>query len=269
MPDAAPLKKPCPRPPAPCHRTGATLALAACLSLAPATVPAQPAAPGPKLAMIGPSQPPASNPPVTHAPAGSRITAGEAMCIGTPSDPALPINRCFAVDMAGYADLPWLGRFAVEGKQPTHLEAELFQKLTDRLKGQPLRVRPALRLGFIGTWARPGEHYVPADASLWDALLVAGGPGASAAPVQILRGGELLMQVSLAGAYPRQALLKGVGIRSGDLFLLTPVQVPPAKSSWDILKEGLAVSAQLCAVMGSLLSAWLTWDYLKKNGAIK
>lgn len=267
------MRKPRPRPGDPCPRLGARrgrspVFLAACLALASAAA-AQPAPAGSKLAMIGPSLPPPSNSVATPSPAGGGLLAGEALCIATASDPALPINRCFAVDLAGYADLPWLGRVSVEGRQPAHLEAELFQKLTDRLKGQPLRVKPALRLGFIGTWARPGEHYVPADASLWDALLVAGGPGTGTAPVQILRGGQLLMQVSLAGAYPREALLKGVGIRSGDLFLLAPAQAPSSKTSWDILKEGLAVSAQLCAVMGSLLSAWLTWDYLKKNGAIK
>jgi hypothetical protein len=190
------------------------------------------------------------------------------MCIQTPSDPSLPINRCFPVDQAGAVDLPWLGRYAVGGKLPRVIESSLSLELSEHLKGVPVRVRTAVRLGYLGAWARPGEHFLPTDATLWEALLAAGGPSAGMATVQVLRGSELMFQVNLAGSFPKETQLGNVGIRSGDLFLLHPGAIAPQRSTWEVIKEGLTVSAQVCAVMGSLLSTWLTWDYLKKNGAI-
>lgn len=223
------------------------------------------------MAMLAPSPEygsPPSNAEVTVDSAPGGLVAGEAMCVRTPSDPSLPVNGCYPIDQAGNVDLPWVGRIKVDGRTPTQMEGALVPQMSDRLRGAPLRVKPALRLGFVGVWARPGEHYLAQDATLWDALMVAGGPAGSNGTVQIMRSGELMLQVSLLGAYPKQALLKGVGIRSGDLFLLMPAPGPPSKTSWEIIKESLAISAQLAAVMGSLLSAWLTWDILKKGGAI-
>lgn len=205
---------------------------------------------------------------VTRDSSPDALVSGEALCLRTPADPSLPVNGCFAIDLAGNADLPWVGRVAVDGRNPLQVEAGLMADMGERLRGSPLKVKRAFRLGFVGSWARPGEHYLAQDATLWDALLAAGGPAGTYGTVQIMRGGDLMLQVSLMGAYPKEARLRGVGIRSGDLFLLMPIQGPPVKSSWEIIKESLAVSAQLAAVMGSLLSAWLTWDILKKGGAI-
>lgn len=208
------------------------------------------------------------NPGVTQAGQPGAVQSGEALCIQTPSDPSLPINRCFPVDQAGRADLPWLGRYAVGGRQPRQIESDLALELSERLKGVPVQVRPAVRLGFLGAWARPGEHILPSEATLWDALLAAGGPAAGPATIQVLRGSEQMFQVNMTGSFPKQTQLAGVGIRSGDLFLLHPGAVPPQRSYWEILKEGLSVSFQVCAVVGSLLSTWVTIDYLKKTGAL-
>jgi hypothetical protein len=250
---------------APCI-PGRRVAALACLLLACA--PPETAAHSSKVAMIEPAPGKQGNPQVTYGPQAGIVLAGEALCIQTPSDPSLPINHCFPVDKAGHADLPWLGRYAVGGRQPRQIEADLALELSERLRGVPVRVSPALRLGYLGAWARPGEHILPMDATLWDALLAAGGPSEGTAAIQVLRGSELLFQVNMAGTFAREAVLSNVGIRSGDLFLLHPGAVAPQRSTWDIIKESLAVSAQVCAVMGSLLSTWLTWDYLKKNGAI-
>lgn len=240
------------------------------LSLAFLLASGAPAEPAREMAMVAPrpdAAAPQGNSGVTLDPPPGSLMAGEALCLRTPSEPSLPVNGCYAIDLAGHADLPWVGRIHLEGRNPAQAEGLLAVRMGERLRGTPLRVQPAYKLGFVGAWSRPGEHYLAHDATLWDAMLAAGGPAGTNGTVQIMRGGELMLQVSLMGAYPKQAILKGVGIRSGDLFLLMPAAAPPGKSPWDIFKETLSVSAQLAAVMGSLLSAWLTYDVLKKGGA--
>lgn len=198
-----------------------------------------------------------------------RLASGEALRIQVPADSAAPLNGFYAIDLAGFADLPIVGRMQVGGRTPGEVETALSKSLGSRLRGTAPRVSGAVRLGFVGTWARPGDQFLPADASLWDALLSAGGPAPGSQGVaQIMRGSELLLQVSVLGDYTKQTTLRGVGIRSGDIFMLSPAFPPPQRTSWDVFKEGLSVTTQIMAVMGSLLSLWLTYDILRERNKL-
>jgi hypothetical protein len=198
-----------------------------------------------------------------------RLASGEALRIQVPADSAAPLNGFYAIDLAGFADLPIVGRLQVGGRTPGEVETALSKSLGSRLRGTAPRVSGAVRLGFVGTWARPGDQFLPADASLWDALLAAGGPAPGSQGVaQIMRGSELLLQVNVLGDYTKQTTLRGVGIRSGDIFMLSPAFPPPQRTSWDVFKEGLSVTTQIMAVMGSLLSLWLTYDILRERNKL-
>jgi hypothetical protein len=198
-----------------------------------------------------------------------RMTAGEAMRIQIVPDTASPLNRGYPIDQAGFADLPWLGRFQVQGMTPAEVESALSKRLKDKLKGSSLRAAPAMRLGFLGSWARPGEHYLSPDASIWEAVVTTGGPMVGGlGVVQIMRGSDLMMQVNLNNPFAKEATLGGTGIRSGDIFMM-PMAVPvPVKSKWESFKEGLTVSTQILAVMGSLLSTYLTYVVLSERGKL-
>ena len=198
-----------------------------------------------------------------------RMIAGEAMRILIVPDSASPLNRGFPIDGAGFADLPWIGRFQVQGLTPSEVESALVKRLKEKLKGASLRAFPAFRIGFLGSWARPGEHYLAPDASIWEAVLATGGPATGGlGVVQIMRGNDLMLQVNLNSPFAKEATLAGTGIRSGDLFVM-PMSVPaPVKSAWDSFKEGLTVSTQVLAIMGSLLSTYLTYVVLTDRGKL-
>jgi hypothetical protein len=198
-----------------------------------------------------------------------RMQAGEAMRLQVIPDTASPLNGGYPIDRAGFADLPWLGRFQVEGMTPSELEEALSDRLRDQLKGAAVHAFPAMRIGFLGNWARPGEHYVSMDASIWEAVLTTGGPlGGGLGVVQVMRGNDLMMQVNLNNDFAKQATLGGAGIRSGDVFLMPMAIAPAAKSTWDSFKEGLTVSTQVLAVLGSLLSTYLTYVVLSDRGKL-
>lgn len=233
----------------------AFLPLLLSLLLSPAAIAAKPA-PGSAQGMRD----------IAAIPPPARLASGEALRIQVPADSAAPLNGFFAIDLSGFADLPIVGRMQVGGRTPGEVETALSKSLGARLRGAAPRVSGAMRLGFVGTWARPGDQFLPADASLWDALLAAGGPAPGSQGVaQIMRGNDLLVQVSVLGDYAKQTTLRGVGIRSGDIFMLSPAFPPPQRSTWDVFKEGLSVTTQIMAVMGSLLSLWLTYDILQER----
>ena len=198
-----------------------------------------------------------------------RMMAGEAMRLLIAPDSASPLNGGFPIDQGGFAHLPWVGRFQVSGMTPAEVEAALLKRLKEKLKGASLRAFPAFRIGFLGSWARPGEHYLAPDASIWDAVISTGGPATGGlGVVQIMRGSDLMLQVNLNSPFAKEATLAGTGIRSGDLFVMPMVVPVPVKSAWDSFKEGLMVSTQVLAIMGSLLSTYLTYVVLSDRGKL-
>jgi protein involved in polysaccharide export with SLBB domain len=189
------------------------------------------------------------------------FVAGEAMSIEVPLDSTAFLNGGYAVDSAGYAELPVLGRIEVAGKTRDQVEDYLSQKLSNYLKDTHVKAVPAIRLTLLGFWTRQGQYYVSPKTTVWEAVYGAGGIGGerNLEKIKVMRG-ETDLHISLLNEYSSGRTLAAAGIRSGDLFV---IPVPRDNTgAWYWFKEGLTATAQLATIFGTVLTAYITYAYL-------
>lgn len=190
-----------------------------------------------------------------------RFVAGEAMSIKVPMDPASVINGGYAVDSAGYAELPLLGRIQVAGKTRDEVQVFLSGKLANYLKDTHVDAVPAIRLTLLGYWGRQGQYYVSPNTTVWEAVYGAGGIGGdrNLDQIKVMRG-DVELGIPLLDEYSRGRTLAAAGIRSGDLLVI-PVPRDNA-GGWYWFKEGLTATAQIAAIFGTVITAYITINYL-------
>lgn len=199
----------------------------------------------------------AQDPEMDTAPV-SVLKAGEGMTISVPLDTAAVINGSFAIDSAGFATLPILGRLFVHDKTSREIEMLLGQKLSAYIKDTHVMISPVIRLTLIGYWQRPGMHYVNPEASVWEACLAVGGPGGerNMDEWKVMRG-EQVLAVSLLNEFSKGTTLRKAGIHSGDIFV---IPVPdPQSGFWYWFRESLTTTAQLASIVTAGLTAYLTY----------
>ena len=147
-----------------------------------------------------------------------------------------------------------------QGEIDTLRLARLMPDSTQALLAYP---SSALRIAFLGSWVRTGEVLLLPQATLWDAIMSIGGPiGGQLGVMQVIRGNETVLQVNLSQEIPRNTTLSGLGLRTGDVFILAPNYPPPTRNTWDMFREGLTVSLQVFALLGAVLSTYLTYTIL-------
>jgi protein involved in polysaccharide export with SLBB domain len=168
------------------------------------------------------------------------------------------INGTFPIDSAGYADLPVMGRVYVNNKSVKLIEDFVSKEMAQYLRDPHLSVRPAYRLTFLGNWQRPGMHWVDAEASVWEAAKVAGGPvnEIELDDWYIMRGYSNVSSDILAD-FARGSSLREAGVRSGDIFV---IPIPnPTVGFWPHFKDVLAVTAQLAGTAAALATVYVTY----------
>jgi len=184
--------------------------------------------------------------------------AGDGIMITVPLDTDAVINGTFPIDSAGYADLPVMGRVYVNNKSVKLIEDFVSKEMAQYLRDPHLSVRPAYRLTFLGNWQRPGMHWVDAEASVWEAAKVVGGP-VNAIDLDdwyIMRGYHDVSSDILAD-FARGSSLREAGVRSGDIFV---IPIPdPTVGFWPRFKEVLTVTAQLAGTAAALATVYVTY----------
>ncbi|MDB5047937.1 MAG: Polysaccharide biosynthesis/export protein [Fibrobacteres bacterium] len=198
------------------------------------------------------------------APHDDRFVAGEAMSITVPLDTGAFLNGGYAVDSAGFVDLPVLGRLQVAGKTRDQVEEYLVGKLSNYLKDTHVRAVPAIRLTLLGFWTHQGQFYISPNTTVWEAVYRAGGIGGdrNLDKVKVMRG-EKDLDVSLLNEYSSGRTLAAAGIRSGDIFL---IPIPRDNTGgWYWFKEGLTATAQIATVVGTVLTAYITYTVLDRR----
>ena len=139
----------------------------------------------------------------------------------------------------------------------------LARIIPDSTRTQLAYPNSGLRIAFLGSWVRTGEVLLLPQATLWDAIMSIGGPiGGQLGVMQVIRGNETVLQVNLSQEIPRNTTLSGLGLRTGDVFILAPNYPPPTRNTWDMFREGLTVSLQVFALLGAVLSTYLTYTIL-------
>jgi protein involved in polysaccharide export with SLBB domain len=201
---------------------------------------------------------------IATAPSDERFVPGEALHLDVSLDSAAFLNGGYAIDSAGYASVPVLGRIQVGGKSQGEVEEFLGQKLSNYLRDTHIRATPAIRLTLLGHFVRQGQYYVSPKATLWEAVRAAGGIAGERNLDKItVQRGEETIAISFLNEYSAGKTLLAAGIRSGDIFV---IPVPRDNTgAWYWFRESLGATAQIATIASTLLTAYITYLLLEDN----
>jgi polysaccharide export outer membrane protein len=130
--------------------------------------------------------------------------------------------------------LPVIGDISLAGVLRAELEAHLQTALAKFVRDPVVRARSLIRLSFLGDVAKPGFYVVPTDMVLSDALMLAGGPNATAKldRIRVEREGQAIWgEVALRQAMAEGRTVDQLSLRAGDQVVL-PKRTP---INWQIL----------------------------------
>jgi len=90
--------------------------------------------------------------------------------------------------------LPNIGTISLKGVLRSELQDHVTRELTRFLRDPVVRVRPTIRMTFVGQVGRPGFYSFPAGLPIGEAIMIAGGPTGTArmGSIKIKRGGDVL-----------------------------------------------------------------------------
>jgi protein involved in polysaccharide export with SLBB domain len=195
------------------------------------------------------------------APRSERFKAGEALILTSATDTGSFLDGGYPIDSAGYADLPILKRVQVHGRTQDELENFLSEKLSNHLRDVHLKAAPAIRLTLLGNFERQGLHYVDPKATLWEAVLQAGGMADERKLDEIhVRRGAGNVDIDVWEQYSRGATVAAAGFRSGDVIVL-PVSRPD-EGFWFYFRESLSATAQIATIASTVLTVYITYQLL-------
>lgn len=146
--------------------------------------------------------------------------AGEAMIISLYPDTTHFLNSSFLIDQDGYVDLPIIGRLRVVDYSPQSIVPVLRQKFSS-YDLPNIQVRRGIRLAILGGFIRPGLYFVPENATLWEAIQMAGGTQEDDGinKLKVVRGSQIFKS-DLSDDFRSPRSLASLGIRSGDQIVV-------------------------------------------------
>jgi hypothetical protein len=145
------------------------------------------------------------------------IEGDQVVAPGGVPRPAVPetlqVRAGRLVDIRNYPPLPLAGVLRSELRERVDEYVRRF------LTNPTIRVAPLMRIGVLGSVARPSYYHVPPDALLSDAIRVAGGYAGDAAEnkISVRREGKVIRSVSaVRTAIAEGNSLDAMGINPGD-----------------------------------------------------
>jgi protein involved in polysaccharide export with SLBB domain len=204
--------------------------------------------------------------PVLASAAGEEdvFVPGEALYLSSPLDTSSFLVGGYAIDSSGYAELPVVGRIPVGGRHRKEIEDLLIGSLSNYLKDTHILAVPSIRLTMLGYFGRQGQYYLSPNATVWEAVKKAGGLGGdrNLDKLKLMRGNSDV-DISLLDAYSKGMTLAAAGIHSGDIFL---IPVPRDNvGAWYWFKEGLSATAQIATVVGTVMTAYITYTLIQRQ----
>jgi protein involved in polysaccharide export with SLBB domain len=115
--------------------------------------------------------------------------------------------------------LPAIGDVQLAGVLRSEIEAHLTKSIGEFIRGPVVRTRTLVRLSLLGELRSPGFYVVPTDMVLTDALMLAGGPTATAklTNIRIERDGARVWEDdALQKAIAQGRTVDQLSLRAGD-----------------------------------------------------
>ncbi len=131
--------------------------------------------------------------------------------------------------------LPTIGAIPLNGVLRSELELHLTRELSRFIQAPMVQATSEIRVSIQGAVGAPGFYTAPADMLISEALMLAGGPGQTAAleEIRIERAGDVLWD----GSEVRDLLTEGrtldqLNLRGGDQIFLPPQTGNFWNSTW-------------------------------------
>lgn len=142
---------------------------------------------------------------------------------------SLNISGDYKINSAGYIMLPLIGSVKVIGHDRVSLAKNLVELYSPYLPEPYITTAPLIRVTLMGAFNKPGSYRISPEASLWELIEMADGPGTNCDlnSIRVERGGKIIIK-NLLEEFERGHSLEDIGIRSGDQIL------SKGKSSFDL-----------------------------------
>jgi protein involved in polysaccharide export with SLBB domain len=144
------------------------------------------------------------------------------------------LSATFVVTRGQVLSLPGIGNLPLRGVLRSELDSHLTGHLARYIRDPRVEARSLLRIAIVGSIARPGFYLVPSELPLSDALMVAGGPSATAdlRKTRVERGEEQIwIGEALQRALAEGQTLDRMSLRAGDRLVVPAEQAGRARSA--------------------------------------
>lgn len=171
-----------------------------------------------------------------------RLTIWQPWRVGDNKNSTLDINGDYLIDSRGYVFLPLIGDVNILSHSVRTLTEELKEKFSAYIQDPIVIVEPLIRVAMLGDFKRAGTYLVPPDASLWQLVDLAGGPGENSnlKRMYVERSGKIVKE-NLLGGFERAFTLRELGIRSGDQVFLPIRKRFGVKQAFEVLRFGISL----------------------------
>jgi protein involved in polysaccharide export with SLBB domain len=134
-----------------------------------------------------------------------------------------PFTGTFTVGAGRTLSLPGVPDIPLRGILRSEAQDYLTNQLRNYVRDPSVRVQALIRMSILGAITKQGFYQVPADLLVSDAIMVAGGPLASADPnrTQVRRAGNVILQEEeIKAAIIAGRTLDQLNLRAGDEIMV-------------------------------------------------
>ncbi len=182
---------------------------------------------------------------------------GDAVRIVIAPDTMHFVNGIYHIDDHGYVFLPVIGSTRVDTMSEKTLTTFLNTVYLQYLRYPTVQVQPLIRLSLLGGFYKPGLYYINPQASVWEAIALAGGPVREDGLKKINWYREdVKLKSGLVPFVSSGVSLETMGVKSGDHFR---VMQQPMRTGWEVF---IADVLPIVSVTVSALSTTATLYYV-------
>lgn len=197
-------------------------------------------------------------------PPNYQLSGGDVLSIRLTSPTLAPITFRKTVDARGQIRLQYVGDVVVRGKTLEAAERDLQSRLRPYYKDVQVAITTdklrTIQVLVSGAAYEPGTYTLPAVATVYNLLNIAGGPTdeGSLRSVELRRGGKRIATLDIYKLLIGDASFTDVGLQAGDVLI-----IPPRKSRVSVVGEALYPA------VFELLEGESLQDALRYAGGIK
>lgn len=176
--------------------------------------------------------------------------SGDAVSISTSPDTGFP-NGIYIINEHGCVDLPIVGLVNISQTKKDSFDMLVKDTYIGYVKGPYLKTHRLMRISMLGGFAKPGLYWISPDATLWNAVYMAGGPMREDGITKMRwERGDGLIKKGMASDFQSGKTLDQLGFESGDQISVTARQ---KLTPWEIFLQNVVpvLSLSITAVVAA------------------